>query len=133
MKALDTNVLVRFLVRDDPGQAEAVYQLFKGAEARKLTFWVPLVVVLETLWVLDAVYHIGRDEILDALENLLLMPVLMFESQAAVRDFVGSSRKSSLGLPDILIAHAARHSGCDGVLTFDKKAAQTPLFELVRV
>jgi len=47
MKALDTNILVRFLTNDDAVQAKKVYQLFKNAEAKREHFFVPLLVVLE--------------------------------------------------------------------------------------
>jgi predicted nucleic-acid-binding protein len=132
MKALDTNVLVRFLVKDDEVQADAVYRLFKQAEMGRGQFWVPLVVILETLWVLESVYEIKRREILDAIEDLLLMPILSFEAQSAVRGFVSSGRERSAGLPDLLIAHSAIHSGCEAVLTFDRKASGSPLFELIQ-
>ena len=52
MKALDTNVLVRFLVKDDEQQAKTVYRLFKQAESKAEAFFIPILVVLETVWVL---------------------------------------------------------------------------------
>ena len=66
MKALDTNVLVRFLVKDDAEQAQLVYTLFKQAENQKQQLFVPILVVLETIWVLQAVYlatHVRRDSL----------------------------------------------------------------------
>ena len=76
MKALDTNVLVRFLVKDDPAQAEIIYRKLKQAEIDGEVFFVPLLVVLEMIWVLDSVYKIPRQEMVDSLEALLRMPVL---------------------------------------------------------
>lgn len=84
MKALDTNVLVRFLVNDDEVQSKVVYQLFKQAETEKKCFFVPLLVVLETIWVLDSVYEIQRREILDSINEILLMPILKFEDQTII-------------------------------------------------
>lgn len=57
MKGLDTNILVRFLVRDDEAQAETIYKRFKQAESDKEVLFVPLLVVLETVWVLESVYE----------------------------------------------------------------------------
>ena len=71
MKALDTNILVRFLVKDDENQSESVYRLFKKAESEKDAFFVPLLVILETVWVLKAVYEISRPDILDAINDIL--------------------------------------------------------------
>ncbi|MDE2808393.1 MAG: type II toxin-antitoxin system VapC family toxin [Gemmatimonadota bacterium] len=129
MKALDTNVLVRFLVRDDKKQAEIVYRIFKRAESRNEPFFVPLLVVLETIWVLESVYEIPREEIRGSLQKLLLMPILIFEAQSALQRTLSSAQTNKIDLADLLIAHSAKFSNCDGVLTFDKKASKFALFE----
>ncbi|MBW2590869.1 MAG: type II toxin-antitoxin system VapC family toxin [Deltaproteobacteria bacterium] len=132
MKALDTNVLIRFLVRDNERQAEIIYRIFKQAESDKKVLFVPLLVVLETVWVLESVYKIPRQEILDSINDLILMPILEFEAQSAIMSFVSSARESKMDLSDLLIAHSARFSGCECVLTFDKRASDFGLFELLR-
>jgi predicted nucleic-acid-binding protein len=131
MKALDTNVLVRFLVKDDPVQSQKVYQILKNAESDRNCLWVPLLVVLETIWVLEAVYEIPRKEIINSLTELLLMPVLKFEGQTAVQKFILSARNNTIDLSDIMIACSAVVSGSERVLTFDKKASKMELFELI--
>ena len=131
MKALDTNVLVRFLVRDDKRQAETIYRVFKKAESDREVFFVPLLVVLETVWVLESVYKIPRKEILDSVNELILMPILKFETQPAILNFISSARETKMDLSDLLIAHSAKFSGCECVLTFDKRASNFRLFELL--
>lgn len=131
MKALDTNVLVRFLVKDDERQSEIVYRTFKKAETDKNTFFVPLLVVLETLWVLDSVYKIARNGILDSINEVLLMPILKFEAQETIQRFIFLARENKIDLSDILIACSARLAGCESVLTFDKKASKFEYFELI--
>lgn len=131
MKALDTNVLVRFLVKDDKRQAKIVYRAFKQAETDKNTFFVPLLVILETLWVLDSVYNIERNDILDSIAEILLMPIFKFEAQATIQHFILLARKNKIDLSDVLIACSAKLSGCESVLTFDKKAARFDHFELI--
>jgi predicted nucleic-acid-binding protein len=131
MKALDTNVLVRFLVRDDKRQAETIYRVFKKAESDREVFFVPLLVVLETVWVLESVYEIPRQEILDSVNELILMPILKFETQPAILNFISSARETKMDLSDLLIAHSAKFSGCECVLTFDKRASNFRLFELL--
>jgi len=132
MKALDTNVLVRFLVKDDEQQAQTVYRKFKQAEAENDVFFIPVLVVLETVWVLESVYEVTRQEIVDSIDQLLAMPILKFEMQSAIRSFVSSARDNKTDLSDLLIAHCARSSGCECVITFDRKAANFALFELLR-
>jgi len=131
MKALDTNVLVRFLVKDDEHQSKIVYKAFRQAEIDNNTFFVPLLVVLETLWVLESVYSIARNDILDSINEVLLMPILKFEDQATIQSFIFFARESKIDLSDILIACSAKLSGCKSVLTFDKKASKFEYFEIM--
>ena len=131
MKALDTNVLVRFLVIDDERQSKIVYRAFKQAETDNNTFFVPLLVVLETLWVLDSVYKIARNDIIDSINEILLMPILKFEAQATIQHFIFLARENKIDLSDVLIACSAKLSGCKSVLTFDKKATKFEPFELI--
>jgi predicted nucleic-acid-binding protein len=132
MIALDTNIIVRFLVRDDEKQARAVYARFKQAEAARERLFVPLLVVLETIWVLQSAYDLSRDEILDAFEDLRRMPILEFEKDPVLQRFLSSGRKSRPDLSDLLIAVSAQASGCDFGLTFDKKASKVAFFRLLK-
>jgi predicted nucleic-acid-binding protein len=131
MKALDTNVLVRFLVKDNAEQAQQVYRLFKETENQQQRLFVPVLVVLETIWVLQAVYDVDDQDILAALNNLLMMPVLLFEATPVLHAFIGAAKGANYDLADLLIAQSARGLNCESVLTFDKKAARFDGFELI--
>lgn len=131
MKAVDTNVLVRFLVKDDERQAQLAYAAIKQVEANKETLFVPLLVVLETIWVLQSVYGVNDDDIITTLSHLLDMPVLQFEQHTAIQQSLAAARAQCFGLADLLIAHSAKSNQCESVLTFDKKAAGYKLFELL--
>lgn len=128
MKAVDTNVLVRFLVQDDEKQAQIATQLLTDTEAAKQPLFVSNVVVLELMWVLGSSYEVSREDILDSLGDLLSMTALEFQDQAIVRDFVMSAQNNSYDLADLLISQVAKGKGCDTTLTFDKKAAKAPHF-----
>ena len=132
MKAIDTNILVRFLVGDDELQAKTAYNLFKKAEAEKKELFVPLLVMLELIWVLESVYDISRAEVLAAINELLLMPILKFEQQAALQQCIYAAQRNNYGLADLLIAHSAKAQRCETVLTFDRKASKYNLFELAQ-
>jgi predicted nucleic-acid-binding protein len=129
MKAIDTNILIRFLTGDDQFQTKKVYDIFKKAELEKNELFVPLVVVLEMIWVLESVYEIPRKEILNAIGDLLLMSVLKFEQQQVLQQLIHSAKGNKFDLSDLLIAHSARINGCDAVLTFDKEATGFKFFE----
>lgn len=132
MKAIDTNILIRFLVGDDPDQAAMVYHMFKKVESEKKELLVPLLVLLEVIWVLESVYEIERKEIINSIGEILLMPILRFEQQTAIQKFILNSRKNNHDLSDVLIAHSAEAQGCESVLTFDRKASKYNLFELAK-
>jgi len=69
MIAVDTNIIIRFLVRDDEMQALAVYKRFSQAEKNGKVLFVPLVVVLETIWVLESAYQKPRLQIIESFEE----------------------------------------------------------------
>ncbi|MDA3896625.1 MAG: type II toxin-antitoxin system VapC family toxin [Desulfobacteraceae bacterium] len=132
MKAIDTNILIRFLTGDDELQSKKVYLIFKKAESEKKELFVPLLVVLEMIWVLESVYEVSRKEILDSISDLLLMPVLKFDHQSVLQQLVLSAQGNRYDLSDLLIAHSAKINGCETVFTFDKKATKFKLFELLK-
>ena len=129
MKAIDTNVLIRFLTGDNPVAQERVLAMFRSAQEQGEMFLVTNPVLIEVLWVLRSGYSLDRDKILDAFEALLDAPVLAFESTRHLRQFIQHGRSTNFGLADLLIGITARQHGCETTLTFDKKAAQFDLFE----
>nr|VFK45522.1 MAG: Predicted nucleic-acid-binding protein, contains PIN domain [Candidatus Kentron sp. SD]VFK49735.1 MAG: Predicted nucleic-acid-binding protein, contains PIN domain [Candidatus Kentron sp. SD] len=130
MIALDTNVIVRFLVRDDEQQAQMVYTRFKAAEREDERLFVPLPVVLELIWVLGSSYKMSRGEILRSITSLRQMPILRFEADAIIERLPFFAEQTWAELDDLLIALSAEAAGCETTLTFDKRAARSPLFEL---
>jgi predicted nucleic-acid-binding protein len=128
VKALDTNILVRFLVQDNQKQCARVNRWFESTEQEKTVLYVPLLVTLELIWVLRSVYAVERKAILHAFDALLQLPVLKFEKQPVVRDFLTQAAQSNGGLAALLIAESCRASDCKSVLTFDKGASRSSLF-----
>ena len=126
MKALDTNVIVRLLLNDDPAQGQQVKALLESAEADGERFLLSNPVILELLWVLRAVYDFNRNEILDALELLSQMPVFVFEHYPSLQELIRLGRTTRADLPDLLIGLTGLALGCEATLTF---AAKTKLFE----
>lgn len=128
MKAVDTNVLVRFLIPDDEIQTQKVTEILSEAEATKQPLFVSQTVVLELVWVLKSAYEVPRQDILTSINELLSMSALEFQGQQVVRDFVTASLDNTYDLSDLLISQVAKGQGCDTTLTFDKKASKSPLF-----
>lgn len=131
MIGIDTNILVRFLVGDDAKQANKVYKLFKKAEDEKTELFVPSVVILELIWVLESAYEIDRSNIIDSINQLILMPIFQFENLSAIQNLIPKAQESKFDLSDLFIAHTANANGCETVFTLDKKASKYRLFDLL--
>lgn len=132
MIALDTNIIIRFLVRDDEKQSQSVYARLKQAEKDRETLFVPLLVLQETIWVLESAYDMRRNEILSALEDLRSMPILEFENEDILQRLLVSGRNNKVDLDDLLIALTAQDCGCDSMITFDRKALGYDFFRLLK-
>lgn len=132
MTALDTNILVRFLVQDDEKQARQVHSRLRKAEKNKEQLFVPLAVILETIWVLDRAYSFQRLEILNSIEVLTQMPIFDFEADDVLENLIEQGKETNTDLSDLLIALSAESHGAETTLTFDKKAAKHSLFQLLK-
>lgn len=132
MIALDTNVLVRFLVQDDPEQArlatEAIDLLSDAVPG-----FVSREVLVELVWVLERAYRLGRAEIAGALDGLLASTELMIEGADDVGPALELYRNDGFGFADLMIAAAARRAGATELVTFDRKAARMPGVRLLGV
>jgi predicted nucleic-acid-binding protein len=127
MRAVDTNVVVRLIVRDDPAQATAAEAyIAPGA-------WVSHLVLAETLWVLDAVYARSPAQCALAVELLLQHRSLVIERPDVVAAAVASFRADpKLGFSDCLIVEIARAAGHTPVGTFDRALAKVDGAERIR-
>ena len=119
MRAVDTNVLVRLIARDDRAQMESAEEFVsKGA-------WVSQLVLAETSWVLDSVYELRPQQIAKAIEMLLNHEHLTVEDADVVAAAVDTFRKDpAIGFSDTLILEAARKSGHVPLGTFDRDLAK---------
>ena len=116
MRAVDTNILVRLLARDDPQQLKAAETyISKGA-------WVSTVVLAETCWVLQSVYGLGDNQIATIVEMLLSHEYLSLQdaevASAALEQFRAAAAP---GFTDCLILEIARKAGHLPLGTFDKR------------
>jgi predicted nucleic-acid-binding protein len=119
MFAVDTNLLVRLLVRDDAAQVVAAEAFIeKGA-------WVSHLVLAETFWVLDAVYERTPLQIAKATELLLNHKHLTLQESDVVASALESYRvRPTLGFSDCLVVEIARKAGHLPLGTFDKHLAK---------
>ncbi len=119
MIALDTNVLIRFLVKDDEAQSRRATKLIEGAVARDEQLFVSDIVMCETVWVLSSAYRFSRAEIVDALSQLLRARSVVFSSVDSIARALDAYRKERGDFADYLIREHARSAGAETVATFD--------------
>lgn len=129
MIGLDTDTLIRFLVRDDEAQhAVVVAALRRGAEAGE-TFFVGDVVLAEVCWVLSSRYRCGRGELATVVRQLTEAEELVFESTERVVRALRAYQHGEGAFGDYLIGSRAHDAGCATVLTFDRALLAETGFE----
>jgi predicted nucleic-acid-binding protein len=127
MRAADTNVLVRVIARDDEVQVRLA-DAFVADGA-----WVSLLVLQETVWVLERAYELGRKEQVVVIEMLLQHKTIALESPDLVAAALSSYQANAgIGFSDALILEAARRAGHLPVGTFDKRFAKADEVDLLR-
>ena len=118
MRAIDTNILVRLITRDDPRQVERAGQFIaRGA-------WVSHLVIAEMSWVLDSVYGRTREEIGKAIMMLLDHEHLTIQEPDVVEAALVKFCKKGVGFSDLLILEIARKNGHAPLGTFDRELAK---------
>lgn len=126
MLGIDTNVLVRLLVRDDRAQASRARELVTQAVDRQRVVWVSLLVMIETEWVLRSRYGFEKTAILQLIVSLLETRELTFEDEPAIEEALHNWKDSACGFADCLIIAHNRRAGCAATVSFDRRAARLP-------
>jgi predicted nucleic-acid-binding protein len=128
MIGLDTNVLVRFLVRDDEEQFERARKLIRRQAQDGQPVRIGLVVLLETEWVLRSRYKLKKSEILGAFSDLLSAVDMSFEDEPSIEEALFVWKDSPAQFADCLIGARHRTLGCTATATFDADALKLPMY-----
>ena len=128
MLGIDTNVLVRFLVRDDETQFEKARKLIKREVAAGRRVFVNQLVLMETEWVLRSRYVVPKNQIIEAISDLLSATDVQFEDEPVIEEALFIWKDSTADFADCLIGAKNRRMGCRATATFDAKASKLPGF-----
>ena len=134
MIAIDTNVLMRYLVRDNLQQVAAAQALLESLTPDNPGF-ICREVLIETVWVLERSYGLPRAQIADVLEELRHTDSLVFEVEDDLASSVLRYRSGGADFSDLMILAAAQRAGANPLYTFDRRLARFPgtaLLELGR-
>jgi predicted nucleic-acid-binding protein len=131
VKGIDTNILVRYLIRDDLGQLRAASRFIEHDCSEQEPGFVNQIVLAEFVWVLERGYKLDRSAVIAALDALLSASHLSIEhredARAALREY-----ESGADFADSLIAAANVRAGCEYTATFDRRAAGRSGFRLIK-
>ena len=130
MIALDTNVLIRYLTRDNPEQAEAARALLEGLTTDNPGF-ICREVVIEVVWVLERSYRFRRERIANIVVELVATDTLVIEDDNDVAQAAAAYREGSADFSDLMILAAANRVGAQPLYTFDRRFARLDGTELV--
>lgn len=123
MPALDTNVLVRYLVADDKKQFEIAKEYIEDAASHEALF-IPVSVCVELEWVLRSLYELNKAMIIDTFNRLLEAREIEFQDESAIEITLSLYSDNNADFADCLhIASAQTENHCP-LVTFDKKASK---------
>ncbi len=128
MLGIDTNVLVRFLVRDDEIQYEKARRLIRREAGADEAVFVSVPVLLETEWVLRSRYGLSKGDIAAAFSGMLDATEVRFEDEPSVEETLFVWEQCSADFADCLIGVHNRRQGCRATASFDARTAALPDF-----
>lgn len=131
MKGLDTNLLVRYLTRDDDDQYQKAKAYLEAHCTQNNPCLVNNIVLCELVWVLQSVYKQERSAIISVLEKLLRTKQLSFFDKDAARAALRDFKKSKADFSDCLIGRLNTQAGCNETASFDQATDDLDTFALL--
>ncbi len=131
MLGIDTNVLVRFLVRDNEAQFEKARKLIKREVTAGRRVFVNQLVLMETEWVLRSRYIVPKNQIIETMSALLDTADVQFEDEPAIEEALFVWKDTTADFADCLIGAKNRRLGCRATASFYLKASKLPGFMAV--
>ena len=129
MKGIDTNVLARYLVGDEPRQTARAVRFIERECSKETPGYVNRIVLSELVWVLSGAYGYSRGQITKVLKLLVRTAELRVEDQDAAWSAIKDYERGLCDFPDSYLALTNRYAGCELTVTFDSKAARHQCFE----
>lgn len=130
MKGIDTNVLVRYIVQDDPVQSAQASQFIESDDSEE-SIYINGIVLCELVWVLESAYGYPRKSIAKVIEQILKTRQFRIHEPDILWQSLSGYKNDGADFADHYISHLNHINGCEYTVTFDKKAAKLKYFKLV--
>ena len=131
MIGLDTNLLVRYLTRNDPSQYAKVSALIDASAHGGDRFLINSAVLCELVWVLETAYEYSREEIAQALDQILSTAEFEIEKPDEARQALRDFQSTKAGFSDALIGRVNRSLGADHTVSFDRSLNSLDTFRVI--
>ena len=118
---IDTSVILRLLIKDDPAKAKACEELLREGEERGLILYLLPVAIMETVWVLEKIYKFERKSIREIIEAILNTPQLKVEMEAVFRKAIKSYEEKNIKFADAMMGHWGLEKDLSVIFTYDEK------------
>ncbi len=132
MIGLDTNLLIRYLVRDDPSQFDRARAEIEAAANRDEPLMINAIVLCEVVWVLGSAYDYSRTEIADAIEQILATAQFVIEWSDEARQALRDCRTTKAGFTDAFIGRINSSLSAAPTMTFDRDLAPLATFRVLQ-
>ena len=131
MIGLDTNVVIRYLVQDDKRQSAVASRFIEKSLTTDAPGYINHIILCEIVWVLQRCYSVKKQQVREIIEGLLTTKQFIVEDVEVAWKALRSFDANNADFCDALIGQKNTHSGCEHIVTFDKKAASLPGFDLL--
>ncbi len=131
MLGVDTNILIRYIVQDDPVQSPLVSQFLKRKCTEKCPCHICHIVLCEVVWVLESAYGYKREQVAETLKLILETRHFCVEEPESAWLALEAYRARGVDFSDALLGESNKLHGCETTVTLDKKASKTDTFQLL--
>jgi predicted nucleic-acid-binding protein len=120
VRAIDTNVLIRFFMDDDTNQAATARRFFEASKEQRESLLITPPVLCELVWVLNASFRLAKNEVVDIVQGILMADIFTIERELLIQGALSSYRRGRADFSDYLTGEIASSAGCRDTVTFDK-------------
>lgn len=118
---IDTSVILRLLIKDDPAKAKSCEKLLREGEQRGLILYLLPVAIMETVWVLEKIYKFERKTIREIIEAILNTPELKIEMEGIFRKAIKSYEEKNIKFAEAMMGYWGLEKDLSVIFTYDEK------------